>query len=561
MGNSKTKIVIVGIDGATWDLISSWAEKGLLPTFHSLMTQGKWGALKSTTPPVTAPAWTSMITGRNPGKHGLFDFTAHKSKDYGITYTYGGQRHCPTIWKTLSEKKFSAGIINVPMTFPPETVNGYMISGMDAPDENSAFIFPDHLKNEIKSKVCDIRLDIHHLGHMNTDKKRFTILDELEAIEEERFDIVEYLYNKHPTDILMVVLNAVDQVQHHFWHYMDSSHPKFDAHGHNLFGDAILRIYKRVDSILAKFLNLMDKDATLMIVSDHGFGPSSNKKILLNKALSQGGFLNFNHSRSVSGFIADHVGNFVKRRFPQHLKKNIANAVPFARAALETQSVSSNILWDKTLAYAFEISVTSPNIWINVKNKRPQGRVDKKDYSRVVEDIRQFLMAMKDPKYNKKAFSAVYTKEELYHGPALDHAPDLILQWWGDNGFTPAPSVVNGKVSSQPIVTWDTAKVVPGKEWGGTHQLDGIILMHGPGISPGKFCDASILDIAPTVFALLKEPLLDDFDGKSLIEHTGPVSQAREDTPASSMMPNDNALSEQDMQKLHERLKNLGYVE
>ena len=563
MTNSKTKIAIFGIDGATWRLIKPWADKGLLPTISHLMENGLSGPLASTNPPVTAPAWSSMITGRNPGKHGLFDFTEHKSDAYGVSYTFGGKRKCPSIWKLLSLRGYRVGVVNVPMTYPPETINGYMISGMDTPDETSPFIYPHTLKKEIWSKAGGIQLDIHHLGYMNTDAKRFDVLNQLVRIEEKRFDLIKFLYKNYPTDIFMVVFNAVDQVQHHFWHYMDKDHPRFDQRGHEKFGDAILNVYKKIDSLLAKLLELFGDDTLYMLVSDHGFGPASNKFVSLNKALAEGGFLSFTETSSTISKVTDHINGILRNTLSPKIKQKISNLLPWARAKMESMTSTAHIDWQKTKAYAFEISVTSPNIWINLKNKRPKGCVDEKDYKSLVEDIKNWLLSIKDPETGSRAIHRIYEKFEIYTGPALEDAPDLILSWWEGDGFTPRPSVVKGEISSNPIVERIYEPLKGGQEWGGTHTSEGIVLLYNSKMASGSLIDANITDIAPTIFSALGEPLDKDFDGKSLVPFN--ISRKTQPHPMKSQevqseVSDKTQISDAELDKIKNRLSMLGYI-
>jgi predicted AlkP superfamily phosphohydrolase/phosphomutase len=561
--NSKYKIAIIGIDGATWRVIEPWAAEGRLPTFSRLMKQGAWGALQSTIPPITAPAWSSLMTGKNPGGHGLFDFIEHKPNAYGISYTFGGQRKCPTVWDILSDRGYRVGVINVPMTYPPDPINGYMISGMDTPDETSPFIYPRALKDEIWKKLGGIKLDIHHLGYMDTDEKRFSVLDQLMRIEEERTELVEYMFKNHPTDVIMTVLNSVDQVQHHFWHYMDPLHPRYDHQGHGLFGEAVLKICQHADSMLKKLVNIFGDDTLIILASDHGFGPSSNKMICINKALEKGGFLSFKPTSAILPGVLDNASRFLRDRLPPQVKQKIAKILPWARAHMETLVATSNIDWKNTQAYCFETSVTSPNIWINLKDKRPEGTVNAEDYMEVRGKVKSWLLSIKDPKTGGQAIPNIYEKETIYPGSAVDNAPDLILSWWEGEGFTPWPSVINGRVVGSPIVEYVSHPLSSGKEWGGTHTMEGIVLLKGPGIIPGDLTDSRIIDIAPTIFSALGEPVNDYFDGHPLIEFHRDKKQIN-DAGGKSIFKNTKStpeLSETEQSKIENRLRQLGYIE
>src|SRR5215510_3512693 len=168
----RPRVLILGLDGATFDLIKPWVTAGQLPTFKRLLESGTQANLDSTIPPITPPAWTSFMTGMNPGKHGVFNFTKYDPTDHSIRYANASNRRMPTIWQLLSALGWSVGVFNVPMTYPPETVNGFYISGLDTPDKNSDFVYPHWLKQEVEHAVGELYLDPRHLGFMKTDDRR-----------------------------------------------------------------------------------------------------------------------------------------------------------------------------------------------------------------------------------------------------------------------------------------------------------------------------------------------------------------------------------------------------
>ncbi|MGB3940991.1 MAG: alkaline phosphatase family protein, partial [Candidatus Manganitrophaceae bacterium] len=287
----KPKVLMIGIDGATLDLIKPWAKEGKLPTFKRLLDEGGHGELESVIPPVTPPAWTSLMTGMNPGKHGLFNFIDHDLADYSIRYANAGSRRVPTVWKRLSDLGWRVGVINMPMTYPPEPLNGFCISGLDTPDESSPFVYPPELKLEIERSVGKIYLDPRHLGYMTTDEKRDSVLADLVKIENRRTEIAEYLMAHHPVDVLALVYTATDTVQHFFWHYMDPAHPFYDPRGAERYRDAVLDIYRAIDSNIARLLSSVSDETAVLVVSDHGGGPVSSPVISLNRFLEEEGWL------------------------------------------------------------------------------------------------------------------------------------------------------------------------------------------------------------------------------------------------------------------------------
>ena len=147
------KLIILGLDSATWDLLGPWIDAGRLPHFAKIRSQGCNGHLKSIFPPITPGAWTSFLTGSNPGKHGIFNFTESKPGAYDIGFVVGGMRKVPTLWRLLSDAGMSVGTVNIPFTYPPEELNGYQISGADTPSERCDFVYPPELRKELETKI------------------------------------------------------------------------------------------------------------------------------------------------------------------------------------------------------------------------------------------------------------------------------------------------------------------------------------------------------------------------------------------------------------------------
>ena len=570
MKNKSPEIVILGIDGGTWDLILPWVEQGRLPNFSFLLKEGTWGALQSTIPPVTAPAWTSFLTGKNPGQHGLYNFFELNPDTYGIEYSCAASRKAKTIWRILSDQGKRVGVVNVPMTYPPEEVNGYMISGMDTPDEDSSFIYPPALKEDIWRDVGKIQMDIHHLGYMTNDGKRELVLKEFIEQEQNRLKLILYLMEKEPVDVFMVVFNAVDQVQHHFWHYMDPAHPHFDAKGAKKFGEAIFSIYQCIDEIIGQLLKKISAQTTVVLMSDHGFGPTSHRNFYINRFLEKAGFLFVkDEHKTVAGSFSNFIGRievFLRAQLPPDWKRKIAKLLPGARAGLESYLSFSMIDWSRTKAYAVEISPTSPTIWVNLKGRNKQGIVPSNDYNHVIESIQKVLHELRDPIDGSDVVSKTYRKEEIYQGKEMSTAPDLTLSWWEGKGFTVKQSFPRRSYQDNAIVEHPSGMVKGGQDWSGTHRLNGMFLFSGPKINKGKRIEGSrIIDIAPTLLYLLKQPVPDDMDGlvlKEILEKTDQkpepveyqnVSQDEQDEAPGSY-------SEEDRQKIEKRLRDLGYL-
>ena len=573
-GGPKPKVLIIGIDGATFDLIKPWAEEGKLPTFKRLLDEGVNGDLESVIPPITPPAWTSFMTGMNPGKHGLFNFIEQDPHDQSIRYTNASSRRAPTVWSWLGKMGLRVGVVNVPMTYPPEAVNGFCISGLDTPDESSKFVYPDGLKQELEQAVGKIYLDPRHLGYMTTDDKRDSVLDDLVKIENRRTDMAEYLITRHPTDVMMLVYTATDTVQHFFWHYMDPTHPFYDPLGAEKYRDAILDIHRMIDANIARLLARVPEETVVIVMSDHGGGPVSKPVIRLNQCLEELGVLAYKRGWNGRGSRSLHrltrrLDDSLRGMLSPNQKARLAGMFPALRARWESSASSAALIdWEKTQAYCQEFLSFPSEIWINLEGKSPHGLVKPgAEYEAVVESLTRRLYELKDGETGRRLIRKIYRKDEVYRGPYLDLAPDLILSWWDAEAFQVQKSVPG---SGLPSVGDGSAEPrASAASWSGTHRLHGVLIMKGgPLRRAAALSKAHITDVAPTLLHLMGVPVPPEMDGSVLLEafeeefteaHRVQYGAGRE--PAHSVNGSGSAYTAAEAERIKERLKGLGYIE
>jgi predicted AlkP superfamily phosphohydrolase/phosphomutase len=525
-GDHQPKVLIIGLDGATFDLIRPWAAAGKLPTFKRLLHEGVHGELTSTIPPVTAPAWSSFMTGKNPGKHGLYHFIEPQPGSYEVRYTNARSRLTKTIWQILSESGVRVGVLNVPMTYPPEPVRGYMISGMDSPEGSTTITYPLGLYPEIAERFGKVGPQIRYLGYLKTDERREGVLKGLEEMDAHYLQLTDYLLKKYPVDVAMVVFTSVDTVQHFFWQYMDRTHPQHDAVGAAKYGEAILRVYQRVDEIIAKLTADLPDESAVMVMSDHGFHSTSARIIAINQYLLDLGLLRLQDSsqqwyrpQTLMQGVIKKVDTILRQTLTPHQKAKISQQFPWLRSKWESHhSGLSNINWEQTKAFCYEILTFPSCIWINTKGLRPQGIVDPgAEYDELIQCVTDKLYELKDPATGRQLVSRIYHKQEIYRGPYLDQAPDLTLAWWDGLTLLGRPSFAhNGK---EPIVRYTGGTPIAAGEWGGTHALKGILVLRGKPFCQGKALEhMEIIDLAPTLLYLLGRPIPEDMDGRVLGE-------------------------------------------
>lgn len=521
-GNKKgfsKRILLIGLDGATFDLAKPWMKQGLLPTMNRLVQLGTHGELESTIPPSSYVAWTSLYTGKNPGKHGILAFTRQKKNSYEVELLSGKNCRAQSLWKILTEKGKHVIVLNVPMTYPPEPVNGLLVGGMDSPGIKSNFTYPEKLRDEILSIAPDYVVNLRLRGSLDRDSKREAALEKLISLAEARAKIAHELMDRYPWDFAIVKFDATDQVQHYYWKYMDPGHPQFDPKGNKRFGDAILRVYQKMDEIMKSFVEKIDDDTTVVVMSDHGFGFHSGKVIYINEWLKRIGLLTpkgsehrrglldssnvYSFSKALVKYVALASKSVLSYKGKDAIQRLFPNLIPNVTSYIQYAGID----WSKTKAYGAEHA----GIRINVKGREPQGIVEPgKEY----EALRNFIIAeaqkLKDPEAGDRIIEKIYNKEDIYQGDWIDETRDLILIT-KDNACS-----INKKVfkdNNKPLVATKRRS----GEVNGKHRMNGMLILHGKNVNKGlEIHDSKIIDVAPTILHLLGLPVPDDMDGRVL---------------------------------------------
>lgn len=565
MAHIKNKVFVLGLDSATWDLIIPWMEEGIMPNFSRLTQNGVWGTLESTLHPLSPPAWTSFITGKNPGKHGIYDFVVHKPDSYELLYTNGGMRRGDSLWKLLSEQGKKVVVVNVPMTYPPEKVNGIMISGFDSPGVDSDFVYPPDILGNIKNALGEYILRDYPQGQ---DPSSF--LKQIHKITEFHHRLTTYMMKEYDWDFFMMVFNSLDLVQHGYWQYMDDSFAGISSEEHKKYGNAIRDCYIKIDQIVGDIVSLLPEKTDFIVMSDHGAGPC-HKAIFINKWLESIGLLTYlsNNKKALSLSAMKRLHHTIKRVVPPQGLEWLKRKFPDLRQKVKSNIVFSEIDWKRTKVYSF--GRESTNLFINLEGKMPAGTVKPgKEYESLRDSIIDELRKLKDPETGDSVVDRVYRREEVYHGECIDFAPDLLVIWKGHR-YTSWPgyddrnkNIFESSLKHSDYSDWSSLQK------GGNHRPNGILLMSGDGIREGdKIQGARIIDLAPTILGLMGVPIPEDMDGKTLEDafttSLNPFQSQRKkvaDSPESDPRKNENgAYTEEDAKKIEERLRGLGYVE
>jgi predicted AlkP superfamily phosphohydrolase/phosphomutase len=553
------RIFIIGLDAATWDLLKPWTEAGELLNLAGLIRKSANGDLQSSIPPLTPPAWTSFMTGCNPGKHGIYNFMERREGGYGMRYSNAGSR----------KARHSTGVVNVPFTYPPEALEGFQVSGMDTPSAQSAFVHPPELREELEREVGRLGLEIRYLGAMSTDERRDAVLEGMRKLDEQWTRVALHTLEKHPCEVMMVTFMSIDTVQHYFWHYMEAGHFLHDPKGAARYGEAIKDVYRRLDASVGRILERLPEDCTVLVVSDHGGGPVADRVVYLNRYLAELGLLAYKDGAGggLEQRVTRRIYEAVRGALGSDQKKWLAHQFPVLRERMENAATSfANIDWKRTKAYCSEVLAYPPSVFLNMKGLCPEGTVEEGEREELIELLIGKLGELKDPRDGSAMIPRVYRREEVFHGEWAGQGPDLVLDWWSGAGFSASPSLV--EEMGEPVVRIRERAPMKEPEWSGTHRLHGILIGSGPAIQAGaKIEGARLMDLMPTILYLMDVKIPGGLDGRVLTEMVKPeylrehpvkteqgVSKGIEGSQSTPY-------SAEEAAEVEERLKALGYVD
>jgi predicted AlkP superfamily phosphohydrolase/phosphomutase len=517
------QIIVVGLDGATFDLILPWVQEGLLPNMARMLREGAAGTLLSTVPPMTAQAWTTFMTGKNMGKHGVVDFVMRRPEGYGLQMVNAASRRSETLWGYLSGLGMQVGVLNMPMTYPPEPVNGFLVSGMDTPSDESCFTYPPELQEELQARFPGYTIETRSFPLVYGPRQdRGRLLQELIHSEEERYQVGQFLRSRFPCDLFVVVFRSTDLAQHWFWKSMDPAHPHRQP-GDEQYTQAILQVYQHVDQLIGRY---MAEKKTLVVLSDHGSGPVGDRVVYLNTWLRDQGWLSFQstHLQRFRGqFLIKGVWKMwrrVRSTAPPWLRKLLLGRFSGMRRQLPSLFALSDIDWSRTRAYSVEVRGT---IWINLKGREPEGIVESgAEYEALRDEIAQQLLELRDPVTSSPLVAQVYRREELYHGPYLDLVPDLLVVWVSEPY---SPLTLHGSLSrrKRPVEVLDANQLARLTRPNGSHRLNGVCTLWGEHVAHGaRIEQARLQDVASTILYRMGVPIPSDMDGRVLSEAFDP---------------------------------------
>jgi len=391
------KLLVIGIDGATLDVMNPMMSEGKLPNIKKIADQGICKRMLSVYPPITYSAWTSFKTGLTPGEHGVFGFVEGAPYVSEETKVVNTKRRA--FWDDLSDAGYKVGIVNVPTTYPPSKVNGVMISGLGTPSLRSNFTYPTNLKSKISWKF-----DVFPLKSKN-------LVDKLIDAEVRITSTVWYLHNQQEFDFFMVNFQGADIIQH-------ANFGKEQA--------LVEKMYSAIDYCIGDILSEITPD-NIIIVSDHGLGPCQGE-VRINEWLDQLGFLRLKktpgYKNSFRTWMQENIWPLFHSTWITSLIKKKVNPAGWANL----------VDWENTVAYA---GGYLGKIYVNKKGRELKGVVTSSQYNRVISSLINELNSW-------SLVEKVYKADELYQGKYQDLAPDLTVIF--NEGWADFPGFGNGSI-------------------------------------------------------------------------------------------------------------------
>ncbi|TRV25502.1 MAG: phosphodiesterase [Microcystis wesenbergii Mw_MB_S_20031200_S109D] len=530
------KVLMIGLDGATFSLLNPLMEDGVMPFLRQFVRQGVWADLMSTPNPLTPPGWVSMITGMSPDAHGIHDFLYPEQIGEQIFLKVNDSRNvrCETIWSMANRYGKRVTALNFFGMAPPPPLDGYSISGFVTWKHLRSATHPSQLIDTIKNLP---NFDYKHLGMDITEEKKT-----IQGIPEEEYedwiaihsqrtktwaDLLAYLMTNDPTDLTAIVLDSPDKLQHFFWRYLYPPLMGTDADPkESQIRELCIQHYRELDGMIEQLVQLAGPETNVLLTSDHGFG-TTTEVVYLNEWLARQGYLTWGETAQT-----DTDGKLTADRMKDHLML---------------------IDWQKTIAYC----PTPSSNGIYIKKETPLNHgVKKEDYQQFCQSLQQQLLDYRNPDDGEPIFLEVtLNRAKLAGRPEAENSPDMTVRL-RDGGFV---SILKSTEVVRPRVKPD-----------GTHRPAGIFIGSGPDFVSGQQLQPlSILDITPLLLYCLQLPIPTNLEGrvpqevlKPEVLKSRPINyQDFSDSWEQESNEEEAEISETEKEALLHQLQLLGYME
>lgn len=515
--SATARLLVLGLDGATFDVIEPLARQGRLPVLDAWGREGASARLASTLPPMSFPAWSTFQTGLEPGGHGLFDFTQKVPGAYRIRFTNASDRAGASLFARVSRAGGRVLALGMPATFPPEPVRGLLVAGFDAPvstgtdarmasdaglyralaERAGAWMQPD-LDESAREEGWHERAAERLLARIER-KKAFT----LEALARLRADA-----GGTPPELACVVFSESDTAAHHFWRDHDPHSPRHDPGASAARKGALAAVYETLDAACGEIRAAFGEDALCVVVSDHGSGGAARHVVHLGRRLEEAGLLRRagpSGQRSALDLLARGARDLALRALGPRLAQQAFRRARGAAARLESAARFGGIDWSATSAFSEEAN-TQPGVWINLRGREAEGCIAAGDYERARDDVIGCLEEWRLPG-GGPVVARARRREEVHPGPFCARAPDVVVELADDAGYglsLVATPWSRDRVDALRRLEEHELAGGRGRGMNGTHRPHGIWIAHGPGAQACLTGAAPALrDVAPALLGAL----------------------------------------------------------
>ncbi len=436
-------MMVIGLDCAAPRLVFE-RYRGAMPNLSALMQHGTWGSLRSSEPPITVPAWTCMVSGRDAGELGLYGFRNRVVGETGLRLANGDDVRVKRVWDWLGEHGHRVAPLFVPLTSPPTAVRGQMVSGCMWPGGDAPWCFPRALEAEIADRFGPYRADVEDFRADDLDR----IYRDIVRMTEQHFDIAEHVWREEQPDFMMMVEIGVDRFHHAFWRYIDPDHPRHEAG--NPWEHVGREYYRLLDTRIGRLCDMGGDDTAVLVVSDHG-------------------------ARAMHGGFC--INEWLIRRGYLVLKADPREPSPLKPAQIDWKSTTA---WAEGGYYA--------RVFLNIAGREPEGRIEPAEIAAVRATLRRELEQAVDDG-GKPVKTRVHLPEDHYR-EARGFPPDLMV-YFDDLALRAIGSVGHARVV---VSENDAGPDTCNHDWNGIFVMSG-----GPIAAHGRVEHAEIYDIAPTI--------------------------------------------------------------
>lgn len=525
-------VLLIGIDGGAFDVLDPLVAAGELPVLARLLARGTRAVLRSVVPSITPAAWSSFMTGKHPGKHGVYDFRVYDPAAYADAFVTSHALREPTLWQLLTAAGKRVAVVGLPMMYPPRADSGTIVAGFDSPSVASAFTKPPELRDRILA-----RLPAYSLvavadpsdPSLERDATFAAFVADVERGLDQRTAIARDLLAEGGWDVFMVHYQDVDALQHAAWRFMGDGSAR---------AARLRALYRRLDGCLEELLRAAPADALVFVVSDHGFGNHTGR-LFPNALLRRWRYLDWHgrHRTRLRRFVARRLGRRATRTDTpwdvQVREHGFARALP--------------LVWRRTRAYVAVAEICAL-LYLNLRGREPEGIVAPgAEAEQLVDELRERLAGARDPRDGAPVFARIARGADVYPDDRHGRRPELVL--------VPRPGYTIYR-ELRPRLWIDHHRLMAG-----THRDDGILVASGDGVRASRLSEpASIVDVMPTVLAAAGVPIPDDVDGRVLAELFTEPPAATYVPAATAGAADGGGLSAAEEDELARRLRGLGYM-